>query len=557
LTGLRQPDTALLDGSLRLRDGSLPTAFRAFYKEGVTVPVQIPAFFQSDRRPKWLAYLTTVAVGLRLRFRRNPGFTMATVAGSAGLVLALILLLNGGMAYFSKSKDVEEIAETGASLGEEAPSPGVDVELAGSSRSPARESLLPPLDYRRENKIEPAKAKGSSRHRDESFLSEEESEADEPQVSVVSRSTETKATSPTAASELTEDPFNGDEPKDLEEEEDDPPALPATTKPQSTAIAGLYSDSEEKDEADAAEAIDEDRLMAADKPIATPSPPEKPRMPVESKTSAPVEKKREPLFADDDRLGDSQEEEESTPPQTGRGSTTVVRTPARSSPPVPPVLDNDFRDAFSPPQEKAVESGSPPESSQPRSGWKYSTTKPRKPASEPANESANEAPMVETAVYAAPETKPVTPEAKPAAPTKPSPAATAKEQHDASLKLAIKAPQNVGVGQTFDLEFTVTNTGPSPIHGALLSVYLPGGLQHSLGPDLEKPIGLLAPGQSYRSRLTVKATGAGDVTPKADVTVKGQEEARSTTTLRVGSTRAAGPAQLPDCACEPVVRYVW
>lgn len=556
MTGLRQPDTAPVDGSLRLRDGSLPTVGRAFYKEGVAVPVQKPAFFQSDRRPKWLTQLTAVAVGLRLRFRRNPGFTMATVAGSAGLVLALILLLNGGMAYFSKSKDVEEIAETGASLGEESPSPDVDVELADSSRSPAGESLLPPLDRKRENRIEPAKEKVSSWHRDESFLSEEESEADEPQVSVVSRSTETKATSPKAASELTEDPFNGDEQKDLLEEEDEHPAIPATSKPLSSAISGLHSDSEESDN-ESAEAIDEDRLMAADEPIATQSPPEKPRVPLESKTSAPVEKTREPLFADDDRPGDSQEEEQSTPPQTGRGSTTVVRTPARSSPPVPPVVENDFGETFSPPQEKALEPSSPPASAAPRSGWKYSTTKPRKPASEPATESANESPMVETAVYAAPEAKPATPEAKPAVPVKPAPVATPKEQRDASLKLAIKAPQNVGVGQTFDLEFTVTNTGPSPIQGALLSVYLPGGLQHSLGPDLEKPIGQLVPGQSYRSRLTVKATGAGDVTPKADVTVKGQAGARSTTTLRVGSTRAAGPARLPDCACEPAARYVW
>src|SRR5262249_36553963 len=60
--------------------------------EGVAVPLLKPAFFRLDRLPWWRASLLGAWLRMRLKFHRQPGFIVAAAAGSAGLILTLVLL---------------------------------------------------------------------------------------------------------------------------------------------------------------------------------------------------------------------------------------------------------------------------------------------------------------------------------------------------------------------------------------------------------------------------------------------------------------------------------
>jgi hypothetical protein len=523
-----------------------PCLPRSFFKEGVTVPLPKPTFFQTDKRSRWRSALVLMIAGLKLRFRRNPGFVTATAAGSIGLVLALLLLLNGGLKYFSKSGALEEPETPVADLGGEAD------PFEKSDSALAKDPEPQPASAKRT--IVEKERPQSPPDRDGAFLSDSEDVDDaDSATSVVSRSVVPKVS--TDDVEMGADPFNGDDattaPVEKEEEKAEPISVPVAAAPQSTAIAGLHDDAEEEMEADDSilpqRDVDE-RLLTQNDADAEPADAEE--APLPAKASPPAAKHSESLFGDDEPISGSDDEEPS-PPISKPGTTTIVTTPAKASPPVPPATEIDD-ESFAPPQAKDADpSPEEPAVSGAKSGWKYSTTKPQKPAAEPA---ASQSQAVETAVYAAPETKPVVPAAPKAAP---APVPARQEQTELPVSLSIRAPGGVARGGSFDLEFLVTNHGREALHGVNLTVLLPSGLSHDLGPELEQPIEVLAPGQTHRARLTVKATGSGDVTPRADVTIKGKPWWRkTTTTLRVGTPAATG-SSLPPCACEPGFRYVW
>ncbi|HTI49339.1 MAG TPA: hypothetical protein VL475_00255, partial [Planctomycetaceae bacterium] len=82
------------------------------------MPLPKPAFFQSDRLPRWRSALAGGWIWLRLKFRHNPGFVTAAAAGSVGLVLTAILLLNGRFGIPGASKTAEPEIADDAELGE-------------------------------------------------------------------------------------------------------------------------------------------------------------------------------------------------------------------------------------------------------------------------------------------------------------------------------------------------------------------------------------------------------------------------------------------------------
>lgn len=526
------------------------------------MPLPKPAFFQSDKRPQWRSALAGLAVGLRLRFRKNPGFTMATAAGSIGLLLALFLLLSGGLSRFSKSAD-DEVPEVAGDLGEQGESLA-DKKLKETKKEVEKDnSTLASLEGNRPHRPSPrreASPPERPRSRDESFLNDHEPSDADSTDSVVSRANDSRSTK-LEEEEPAGDPFDTvgmTASRDVKEEEPEEEPISQPLKPitNSASIAGLHGDVEEEDEAETDDSIatapkddsrsplieeetteDETEVAVKEEPIAP-------------KVIKPA-KNPERLFSDDEPLGGSSEEEPQ--PASRPTTTTIVKTPVKSSPPVPPIGDADDG-SFVPPQSKPEESGSSTTSPQSKSGWKYSTTKPQVPP----RESTGRSQAVETAVYAAPESTPAT-----AAPKRvPDPAPSreippVEKKANAPLALTIKAPRNVSPGQAFDIEFTVTNTSRETVRGVILSVLLPAGLSHDLGPELEQPIETLTAGQTHRARLRVKATGAGDITPRADVAIKGQPRITSTTTLRVGSTGGSSTSTIPPCACEPDVRYVW
>jgi uncharacterized repeat protein (TIGR01451 family) len=78
------------------------------------------------------------------------------------------------------------------------------------------------------------------------------------------------------------------------------------------------------------------------------------------------------------------------------------------------------------------------------------------------------------------------------------------------LKLALKGPQEVMVGDPASQLVTVSNPGTGVAHDVVVEALVPNGLEHSGGKRLTMGIGSLSPGESRSVRLALAAVSGGE-----------------------------------------------
>lgn len=459
--------------------------------EGVAVPLTKPVFFQSDRHSRWRTATVGAWLWLRLRFRHNPGFVTAAGAGSIGLLLALYLLLNGGLGYFGGEK-AETEGIVNEDLGEEEKLP------------PRRDALVSSSRVKSDSERFGFGEDGGGR----AFLPPKSADDDD----ISDKPTLAK---PRKLPRIDDEPVLADEPANEEPEPSDPPAI----VPERAVASRDKQPKEEEPEVEEEPKSDDDGGFLPNREPLTARDEEKPT----DDDATPARGK--PVLATLPVVADEKEEAAEEPPKS-QSQTTIVTIGdplSKSTEEETPAADDD---SFVRPQSK--------------SSWKDSKAKPLPPMKEPANGSATQSRAVETAVFATPEREV----------PKPTPARPSAEP--AKLDLEIRAPKSVSPGQTFDLEFIVTNNSRQPVEGASLSVALPPGLVHPQGPELEQSIVSIGGCQQYRGRMKVKAVGAGEVSPRADVSVRGTIGAQTSITLRVGTARVVRSGSFDPCACEPI-----
>lgn len=83
------------------------------------------------------------------------------------------------------------------------------------------------------------------------------------------------------------------------------------------------------------------------------------------------------------------------------------------------------------------------------------------------------------------------------------------------LDFIAKVPQEVRLGQRFEMVFTLKNVGKVDATNVVVRDVLPEELKNETGADIECPVGKLAPGESRELVLPVMATRPGRVTNRA------------------------------------------
>ncbi len=79
------------------------------------------------------------------------------------------------------------------------------------------------------------------------------------------------------------------------------------------------------------------------------------------------------------------------------------------------------------------------------------------------------------------------------------------------LQLALNSPESVLIGESINLNLTVTNLGSGAATGVVLEADIPPGLSHPAGQKLEYGVGTIRPGETKRFSLPLKAESAGFV----------------------------------------------
>ena len=101
------------------------------------------------------------------------------------------------------------------------------------------------------------------------------------------------------------------------------------------------------------------------------------------------------------------------------------------------------------------------------------------------------------------------------------------------LQVQVKAPQEVQLGQTVNLEITISNPGSATATGVVLTEYVPDGLYHKDGKILEnKNIDTLKPKEVKRLTLPLVCTGAGVLVNRLEVRANGNLSVEEKTTIR-------------------------
>lgn len=77
------------------------------------------------------------------------------------------------------------------------------------------------------------------------------------------------------------------------------------------------------------------------------------------------------------------------------------------------------------------------------------------------------------------------------------------------LKMTANAPEQVLIGQQIEMEIEVKNTGTGTATGVFLQANLPEGLEHPKGRELDNMINDLAPGETWRQLLRMRAVAPG------------------------------------------------
>jgi uncharacterized repeat protein (TIGR01451 family) len=101
------------------------------------------------------------------------------------------------------------------------------------------------------------------------------------------------------------------------------------------------------------------------------------------------------------------------------------------------------------------------------------------------------------------------------------------------LKLDVIGPQEVKVGSTAELVFSLSNPGNGDATNVVIRSVIPDGFQHPAGSDLEYALGTLAPKESREVRLEVTAVKPGRAVHKAVVSADGNVGTESQTPVEV------------------------
>lgn len=80
-----------------------------------------------------------------------------------------------------------------------------------------------------------------------------------------------------------------------------------------------------------------------------------------------------------------------------------------------------------------------------------------------------------------------------------------------ALKITQRAPQQVLIGQQLEIELEVSNPGTGVATGVILQADVPDGFEHPKGRELDNLIGTLAPGETRRQVLRMRAVAPGNV----------------------------------------------
>jgi uncharacterized repeat protein (TIGR01451 family) len=116
------------------------------------------------------------------------------------------------------------------------------------------------------------------------------------------------------------------------------------------------------------------------------------------------------------------------------------------------------------------------------------------------------------------------------------------------IQVEVKAPQEVMLGQTANLEITISNPGSATATGVVLTEYVPDGLYHKDGKVLEnKHIDTLKPRESKKLTLPLTCTGSGTLVNRLVIKANGNLNVEEKTTIRALSPmlnlEIAGPKQ--------------
>ncbi|MFN0056046.1 MAG: hypothetical protein ACKV0T_28200 [Planctomycetales bacterium] len=495
------------------------------------MPATKATFFVTDRWPRWRKALAAAALWWRLRFRRNPGFATAAVAGSIGLALALFLLINSALSWLGASPDFEADETPVASLGDPGETP---------DSSDGAESLR-----------EPVSVSGAALEPGAAWDGDEDSVAgmgggmgggsgqqrQKPQP--VSKIKTTAAAEPRR--------HNFDDAIDMDDGDDedaeDVAPLAAVHSPVSPA-ADPQADHPFGDQGSAGDEQTPVTVTSILSPASTPTEDDdSDPFPDDPEETAPVAARQPAASASE--AAEAEEPEPAASEQEPLATTTVVAAQPDESTDDSAVEDEDA--SFLQPKSKgewtfsnsATDRQEEPEESS------AEIAEPADPAPEPTQKKAE--PQKPVHAPEPPRTAP--PTVRMDKPIAARPSATE------GLTLVIQSPTAVAQGEPIDLDFLVTNTSGQGVEHASLSVSLPDGLSHRDGPYLVQEIASLGPGKTHRARLRVTATARGEYSPHAVVEVDDRIGAQAKKTLRVssGNRRVIGE---PACQCSAPA-YGW
>ncbi|GHT12081.1 hypothetical protein FACS1894170_06450 [Planctomycetales bacterium] len=104
------------------------------------------------------------------------------------------------------------------------------------------------------------------------------------------------------------------------------------------------------------------------------------------------------------------------------------------------------------------------------------------------------------------------------------------------LRVEVKAPQEVLLGQVANVEITISNPGSATATGIVLEEHVPDGLYHKDGRILvNKNVNALKAGETKRLSLPLTCTGSGSLVNRVVVTADGNLSAEEKTTIQASA----------------------
>jgi len=116
-----------------------------------------------------------------------------------------------------------------------------------------------------------------------------------------------------------------------------------------------------------------------------------------------------------------------------------------------------------------------------------------------------------------------------------------------ALKITQRAPQQVLIGQQLEIELEVSNPGTGVATGVILQADVPDGFEHPKGRELDNLIGTLAPGETRRQVLRLRAVAPGNVQSQVRLVADDELTASDSVNIQVVAPELAieleGPAR--------------